>query len=319
VIEGELELGSLVPLVAYVGMLIWPMISVGWVVSALQRSAAAMKRIDAVMDAAPEVSVRVERDDAPERIRGALATRSLTYAYPGAERPALEDVTVDVPEGSTLAVVGPVGSGKSTLLRLLPRLYEPPEGAVFADGVDVAAIPLATLRSAFAVVPQDAFLFSDTILNNLAYAVDGPLDEGRAREAIRIAGLEDDIAAFPRGLDTVVGERGLMLSGGQKQRTTLARALLRESPILLLDDCLSAVDTHTEAQILDALRIEMRRRTVIVVAHRLSTIRDADQIVVLDAGRVVERGTHGDLLRSRGWYARTWNQQRLEAELEDLA
>lgn len=319
VMEGELALGSLIPLLSYVGLLIWPMISVGWVVSAIQRAAAAMGRINEVLDTPSEQPVRVEGGDFTPPARGAISIRGLSYAYPGTDRYALRDLTLEIPAGSTLAVVGPVGSGKTTLLRLLARLYEPPSGTIHLDGTDVCAIPLEILRDAFAAVPQDAFLFSTTIRANLAYASSAPLTDARADAIVEVAGLERDVKLFPRGLETLVGERGLMLSGGQKQRVTLARALLRESPVLLLDDCLSAVDTVTEARILDALRIEMRRRTVLVVAQRLSTVRDADQILVLDEGRVVQTGSHEQLLAEGGWYARTWKRQRLQAAVEDEA
>ncbi|MDJ0521220.1 MAG: ABC transporter ATP-binding protein [Planctomycetota bacterium] len=319
VISGELGLGYLATFMLYVGMLIWPMISVGWVVSALQRSAAAMERIDEIFDRPAETSVATEPAVVPELTRGAIRVSNLTFQHEASARPALEGVSFEIEAGSTCALVGPVGAGKSTLLSLLTREYEPPSGAIALDDVDITSIPLQRLRSAFAVVPQDAFLFSTTLHANLEYAVDGELTAARAREVLRIAGLDEELTGFPKGLDTVVGERGLQLSGGQKQRTTVARALLREAPVLLLDDCLSAVDTQTEARILDALREAMRRRTAIVVAHRLSTVRDANLIVVLDAGRVVEMGTHADLVKAGGWYAETYAEQRLEAELEGLA
>jgi len=319
VIDGTMGVGYLATFMLYVGMLIWPMISFGWVVSAFQRSAAAMERINEVFDQEPEASVPTEPGVTPERIRGTLAFEHLSFRYQGASTDALRDVTFEVPAGSTLGLVGPVGAGKSTLLSLLTREYGPPADAIRLDGHDITRIPLDTLRAAFAVVPQDAFLFSTTIHENLAYAVDGELAPSRARDALLLAGLDDDVDTLPRGLDTVVGERGLQLSGGQKQRVTIARALLREAPILMLDDCLSAVDTQTEARILEGLRTEMRRRTAIVVAHRLSTVRHADRIVVLDAGRVAESGTHDELVAADGWYARTYAEQRIEAELEGLA
>ncbi len=319
VMAGTLDLGYLATFMLYVGMLIWPMISVGWVVSAFQRSAAAMERIDEIFDVPDEPTVLAEPGVEPDRFRGGLAVEGLTFRHGGAARDALQDVSFRIEPGQTLGLVGPVGSGKSTLLALLTRTYDPPAGAIHLDGHDIARVPVDDLRAAFAVVPQDAFLFSTTIERNLAYAVDGTLDPARARGALALAGLESDLEGFPKGLDTVVGERGLQLSGGQKQRVTIARALLREAPVLVLDDCLSAVDTHTEARILEGLRTEMRRRTAIVVAHRLSTVRNADRIVVLDAGRVIETGTHDELIEAGGWYAETYAQQRLEAELEDLA
>jgi len=315
VMSGELEPGFLVTFLAYVGMLLWPMISVGWVVSAFQRSAAAMARIDEVLDHPPEASFRGEAC-VPDPIRGHLSVRRLTYAYPGASRPALVDVSLEVPAGETLGLVGPVGSGKSTLLRLLTRLYEPPPGTVFLDGVDVTLVPLERLRAAFACVPQDPFLFSDTLHANLAYAREEPLDDAAERAAVEVSGLDADLSDLPQGLLTVVGERGLMLSGGQKQRATLARALLRDAPVLLLDDGLSAVDTQTEERILARIEGELRRRTSIVVAHRLSTVRHAHRVVVLAEGRVLEAGTPEELQGGEGWYARTAARQRLEAALE---
>ncbi len=319
VIDGALGVGYLATFMLYVGMLIWPMISVGWVVSAFQRSAAAIERIDEIFDQPGEADVRLLPAQEPERFRGALRVEHLTFRYARGTRPALDDVSFEIAAGGTLGLVGPVGAGKSTLLSLLTREYEPAPSSIFLDDIDVARLPLERLRSAFAVVPQDAFLFSTTLSANLAYALSEDIDPAKARNVLRIAGLDEEVATFPKGLATVVGERGLQLSGGQKQRVTIARALLREAPVLLLDDCLSAVDTQTEARILERLRDVMRRRTSVIVAHRLSTVRHAEHIVVLDAGRVEEAGTHTELMAGGGWYARTYAQQRLEAELEGLA
>jgi ATP-binding cassette subfamily B protein len=319
VIDGRMDLGYLASFLLYVGMLVWPMISVGWVVSAFQRSAAAIQRIDEVFERAPETDVRTPPAATPARVRGDLSVSHLTFRHAGAASDALHDVNFEVPAGATLGLVGPVGGGKSTMLSLLTREYEPPRGAIRLDGVDVTSLPLEVLRAAFAVVPQDAFLFSSSVAQNLAYAQDAPLDAARAQVVLQQAGLAEELHAFPRGLETVVGERGLQLSGGQKQRVTIARALLREAPVLLLDDCLSAVDTQTEARILEGLRTELRRHTSIVVAHRLSTVRNADHIVVLERGRVREAGTHDELVAAGGWYARTYAQQRLEAEIEGMA
>jgi ATP-binding cassette subfamily B protein len=316
VMEGTLGVGDLTAFLAYVGMLVWPMISVGWVVSAIQRANAAIARIDEVFRTPVESAVTTEPAAAPAAFRGRIEVTDLTFRYAGAATAALEGVSLGVPAGGTLALVGPVGSGKSTVLRLLTRSYEPPPGSIRLDGFDVTAVALERLRAAFAVVPQDPFLFSTTVLENLAYGAPEGVTPEKALAAAHVAGLDRDLADLPRGLDTLVGERGVTLSGGQKQRATLARALLRDAPVLLLDDALSSVDTETEARILARLQQTLRGRTVVVVAHRLSTIRHADAIVVLDAGRVAETGTHEELLARGAWYARTYAHQRLEARLE---
>ncbi len=308
------------------------MIAFGWVTNMLQRGAASWKRMLEVMDTVPLVAddPRPAGDGPLPPIRGAIEIRGLTFGYDGA--PVLRDVSLRVAAGETLAVVGPTGSGKSTLISLLPRLYEPPRGTIFIDGVDVRDIPLAALRGAIGFVAQEPFLFSDTLGANIAFGLEpaaaperaGPISKSRPTPARprrwsrrrRWRGSTRTSQGFPQGYDTLVGERGITLSGGQKQRTALARAVATDPRVLVLDDALSAVDTYTEEEILSRLRSVMRQRTSVVVSHRVSTVREADQIVVLDAGRIVERGRHEDLIALGGAYADLHRKQLLEEELE---
>jgi ATP-binding cassette subfamily B protein len=254
-------------------------------------------------------------------IAGAIEIRDLVFTYPGSDRAVLDRVSLRIERGQTVAFVGATGSGKSTLVSLLPRLHEPPPGTVFLDGVDVREIPLATLRGAIGVVPQEPFLFSDTIAENIAFGVQVPGANGnsdlerRVADAAAVARLDKDVESFPNGFKTAVGERGITLSGGQKQRTALARALMVDPRVLILDDALSAVDTYTEEEILTRLGGVMRQRTAIIVAHRVSTVRGADQIFVLDHGRLVERGSHDTLVAHGGLYATLYKRQLLEEEL----
>jgi ATP-binding cassette, subfamily B, multidrug efflux pump len=248
-------------------------------------------------------------------VRGAIEFRDLTFSY--GDRPVLDHVSVRIEAGRTVALVGPTGSGKSTLVSMLPRLFDPPPGTVFIDGVDIRRLSLAQLRRAIGFVPQEAFLFSESIADNIAFAVGGAKSADRARIewAAGVARLDKDVAAFPDGFDTMVGERGITLSGGQKQRAALARALLADPRILVLDDALSAVDTFTEDEILARLKGVMRQRTSIIVSHRVSTVRDADLILVLERGRITERGTHDELVELGGFYAELYRKQLLEEEL----
>jgi ATP-binding cassette subfamily B multidrug efflux pump len=331
VIAHRMTLGEFVAFNAYLGMLTWPMIAFGWVVNMLQRGTASWKRMLSVMSEVPAVS-DVRAGTAfrePAEIRGAIDIRNLTFAYNG--KPVLHDVSLSVAPGQTLAIVGATGSGKTTLINLLPRLYEPPPGTVFVDGVDVGEIPLRILRGAIGMVSQEPFLFSESIGENVAFGIPkqatasaSPVpgienDEHTVAGASAIARLDKDVAGFPARYDTLVGERGITLSGGQKQRTALARAVITNPRILILDDALSAVDTYTEEAILSRLRRVMHQRTSIIVSHRISTVREADQIVVLADGRIIERGSHADLVAQNGVYAEMCRKQMLEEELQEVS
>ena len=314
VVAGQMTIGELVAFNAYLTMLGWPMIAFGWVSNLLQRGMASWKRLLEVLDAEPLIS-DAEANEAIQSIDGAIEFRNLTFSFGDAV--VLHGISFRVPRGTTTAIVGGTGSGKSTLLNLLPRLHEPPAGTVFIDGVDVRHIPLHVLRGAIGFVNQEPFLFSTTLAENIAFGARG--DRGqweRIAAAAGIARLDKDLAQFPQGYETTIGERGITLSGGQKQRVAIARALVVDPKILVLDDALSAVDTHTEEEILDRLSGVMAQRTSIIVSHRVSTVRDADQIVVLHEGRVAERGTHDELIRRDGFYADLYRKQLLEEELK---
>jgi len=319
VTAGTLSLGELVALNTYLMMLAWPMIAFGWVTNLFQRGTASWKRMLEVMDAVPEVSdaevPRVGGLNDASQVRGDVEFRHLSFAYDG--HSVLQDVSFTVAAGTTTAIVGNTGSGKSTLLHLLARLRNPPPGTIFIDGVDVRQIPLTVLRHAVGFVPQEPFLFSASIAENVALGASASQATAeRVAYAAGVARLDKDVNDFPAGFDTVVGERGITLSGGQKQRTAIARAVIVDPRILILDDALSAVDTYTEEEILHRLAEVMRQRTSIIVSHRISTVKDADDIIVLDNGRVAERGRHTDLVRVNGLYAALHRRQLLEDELE---
>jgi len=314
VVKGSITLGEFVAFTVYLASLNWPMVSLGWVVGLFQRGAASFERLLVILDRPREIESPAGAR-APAKCLGEIEFRKLTFTYPEDGRPALRDVSFTVPAGQTVALVGHTGSGKSTLLALLPRVFDPPPGTVLLDGVDVRDYDLAWLRARIACAPQETFLFSATVAENIAYGVEHAKPDEIERAA-HVAQLDGDVRSFPQGFATAVGERGITLSGGQKQRTAIARAVLRDAPVLLLDDCLSSVDTHTEEAILQGLRREMRRRTTLIVSHRVSTVRDADLILVLEDGAIVERGTHDDLLALGGLYAALCREQQLEEEIE---
>jgi ATP-binding cassette subfamily B multidrug efflux pump len=310
----ELTLGEFVAFHAYGLMLMWPMISLGWVISLWQRGKVAMDRLAAMLTEPPDIAEPADPVRLP-KVRGDVEFRNLTFTHAGAKAPVLVDVSLAVPAGRTVAIVGPTASGKSTLLALVPRLLDPPKDAVFVDGVAVEKLALADLRRAIGYVPQDTFLFSDTIRENLGFGVEAT-DEAKLTKAAADARLLPEIEALPARFDTLLGERGVNLSGGQRQRAAIARALAVDPPILLLDDCLSAVDARTESEILANLREVLKGRTTLLVTHRVAAARLADEIVVLDGGRLVERGSHEDLLAAGGLYARLARRQSLEEALE---
>jgi ATP-binding cassette subfamily B protein len=313
VIGGSITIGDFVKFSLYLGLLVWPMIALGWVINIFQRGMASMGRMNQIMSIEPAIKDTAEAR-AVKQIEGEIEFRNLTFAYSGASRPSLKEINLRIPAGRTVAFVGAVGSGKSTLMNLVSRLLDAEPGQVLIDGRPIREIPLQVLRSSIGYVPQETFLFSETIAENIAFGVESAT-EGEIEEAAAQAGIAEDILEFPKGFQTLVGERGITLSGGQKQRTAIARALIRRPRILILDDALSSVDTYTEEKILKHLRRIMRGRTSLIVSHRVSTVKDADLIVVLEDGLIAERGTHAELIALGGLYAELYEKQLLEEEL----
>lgn len=320
VIHSMASLGTIVAFMLYLGMLSWPMIGFGWVTSIFQRGAASMERIGKILDTAPAIAdgAQTNRGIREADFRRTIEFKNVSFAYRPSTETVLRNISFEIPAGSTFAIVGYTGSGKTTLLNLIPRLFEPTEGVISIDGIDIRQIPLSILRSMIGYVPQEPFLFSTTIRGNIAFGSPYPLSDREIIEAASIAHLDEEIRSFPNGYETIIGERGITLSGGQKQRLTIARALVRKPKILILDDALSAVDTATEESILNRLRNARKNQTNIIVSHRISTVKDADVIIVLDNGIVAEQGTHDELLTQGGIYADLYEKQLLEEELEQL-
>ncbi|MCD6327093.1 ABC transporter ATP-binding protein [bacterium] len=313
VILGKMTVGDLSAFTLYLEMLTWPMIALGWLINLLQRGTASMTRINQVMNVEPEIiDVPDAKELPPESAR--IEFKNLTFAYSDDLDPTLSNVSFDVSPGKTVAIVGRTGAGKSTIARLLLREFDPPPGSLFIDGTDVRKLKMHDLRSLFGYVPQDSFLFSESIAENIAFGKD-EIDISTIKKFARRSAIDTDIRDFPNGYDTIVGERGVMLSGGQKQRVAIARALVKNPRVLLLDDCLSAVDTETESQILSNLRESIQGITTLIVSHRLSAVQLADEIIVLDEGQVKQRGTHRELLKQGGIYAKLFAKQQIEERL----
>ncbi|HVB28963.1 MAG TPA: ABC transporter ATP-binding protein [Terriglobia bacterium] len=316
VLSGQITIGAFAAFNVYLMYLIWPIIALGWVTNIIQRGLASMGRLWTIFASQPAIDDRLVPADPVRTLKGEIEFRNLTFAYNGF--PILRNVSLHIPAGRTVAIVGATGSGKTTLAALVPRLFDAPEGTVLVDGVPVRQVPLKTLRSHIGFVPQETFLFSETIRENIRFGVPDSTD-GAVEQAAEVSNILPDILGFPKGFDALVGERGLTLSGGQKQRVAISRAIIRDPRILILDDALSSVDTFTEEKILRHLTQVMAGRTTILISHRVSTIRSADEIVVLHDGTIVEQGSHEELLAMNGHYTELYNKQLIEEALEKEA
>jgi len=315
VIGGDISLGEFVAFNSYLGLLIWPMMAIGWVINVLQRGAASMDRINIILGEKPEI---FDQEDvlSIDRFKGKIVLKNLDFYYPGSTTAVLKNINLSINPGQKLAIIGRTGSGKTTLVNLLLRLYNVKDNTIFIDGIDINNISLASLRENIAYVPQDNFLFSTSIKENIALGADG-IDMPKIEEYSKLAQVHDNILQFPDGFDTMLGERGVTLSGGQKQRVSIARALIKDCKILIMDDSLSAVDTRTEEEILRGLSAYYQNRTTIIIAHRISTIKDSDKIIVMDKGQIAEMGTHDQLLELQGLYYSLYQKQLLEEKLQN--
>ncbi|MBN1576808.1 MAG: ABC transporter ATP-binding protein [Chitinispirillaceae bacterium] len=314
VIGGSLSLGSFVSFTFYIQLFLWPIMAFGWVYNLLQRGIASAKRLLGLRETAPETVIPVRHEGPAAPVKGHIVIRNLSFRFAGADRDVLRGIDLDIPAGGSLGIIGKPGAGKTTLVSLLFHLFPVERGSLFIDGIDINDLPLPYIRKSIGYVPQDSFLFSDTIENNIAFGLDErTLDESSLRRAGRTAAIDRDISLFPAGYATVIGERGITLSGGQKQRLSIARAIILKPPILILDDALSSIDAGTEREVLAAVKEELRERTSLVIAHRISTVRGCDSIIVIDHGTVSERGTHDELVAGGGFYARLHALQSLHA------
>ncbi|PKM50909.1 MAG: ABC transporter ATP-binding protein [Firmicutes bacterium HGW-Firmicutes-7] len=314
-ILGKISLGELVAFIQYLLILVWPMIAFGWCLNILSQGSASLDRLEKLLHIAPDVF------DEPtvqsiEKIKGKIEFRNLSFHYPGTKSEDLKNIALTVKEGETLGIVGRTGSGKTTLINLLLRLYNPPRGTIFIDGIDIMEIPLKVLRGALGYVPQDNFLFSETIARNIAFSSEAYTKQ-EIEEAAKNANVHKDIIDFSLGYETIIGEKGVTLSGGQKQRLSIARALIKKPPILILDDAVSAVDTHTEEEIMNHLRQDRQDKTTIIIAHRISTLQNANHIIVVDEGTIIEQGNHERLIEQKGSYYDMVQKQQLEKEILD--
>jgi ATP-binding cassette subfamily B multidrug efflux pump len=317
VINGQMNLGEIAAFVMYLGILIWPVIAFGWVMNIIQQAEASMKRLNKIFNEPYEIDDSSITDISIKELKGQIDFNNVSFKYSESLPAVLENINLKIPVGSTTAIVGHTGSGKSSLINLIPRLYDVTSGEILIDGKNVKGIPLDVLRTNIAIVQQESFLFSDSIYGNISFGLKN-IDEERVKEVSNIASFNKDVESFPKGYETIVGERGITFSGGQKQRASLARALATDPKILILDDSFSAVDTHTEEEILRNLKKFMKNRTSIIISHRISTVKDADDIIVLADGKIMEQGTHDELVGLNGIYAELHYKQLLEKELEEL-